>query len=163
MAKRTKRTFAKLGYSHMDVAEIVTLLNRLLADYTLYQQKLKGFHWNITGSDFFELHHIFSDMYKRAAEELDEIAARIRLLGQIPLSTYAEYIKISKITETEASKTSYEIAQIVVEDIQTLLILIDDIIEEAQEINDYGTEQMLKLFAYKFEEEHWKLSAYIRS
>ena len=50
-----KRTFTKLGYTHMDTAEIVTLLNRLLADYSVYQQKLRNFHWNVSGQDFFEL------------------------------------------------------------------------------------------------------------
>ena len=66
MITAEKKAFAKLGYSHLDTAQIVTILNKLLASYAVYQQKLKNFHWNIIGQDFFELHELFEKMYSRA-------------------------------------------------------------------------------------------------
>ena len=99
MVTTAKRTFIKLGYSHLDTAEIVTQLNRLLSGYSVYQQKLRNFHWNITGQEFFELHDLFEEMYKRAINETDEIAERIRLFGQRPASTFDEYLKLSIIKE----------------------------------------------------------------
>lgn len=162
MTTTAKRTFIKLGYSHMDTAEIVTLLNRLLSGYSVYQQKLRNFHWNVTGKDFFELHNFFEEMYKRAITETDEIAERIRLFGQKPVSTFTEYLKLSRIKEESAKPGSFEMAKIVLSDIRNLLENMEEIINVAQDINDNGTEHMLQSFIYKMEKEHWMLTAWIK-
>ncbi|MFO7656645.1 MAG: DNA starvation/stationary phase protection protein [Bacteroidales bacterium] len=162
MASKAKRTFIKLGYSRMDTAEIVTLLNRLLSGYSVYQQKLRNFHWNIVGQDFFELHNLFEGMYKRAIKETDEVAERIRLFDQKPVSTFTEYIKFSDIKEESTEPTSFEMANIVLSDIRSLLENIEEAINAAQEINDNGTEYMLKSFIYNMEKEHWMLTAWIK-
>ena len=36
-------------------------LDTLLADYHLYYQKLRNFHWNIVGRNFFDLHQKFEE------------------------------------------------------------------------------------------------------
>jgi starvation-inducible DNA-binding protein len=162
METKAKRTFIKLGYSHMDTAEIVTLLNRLLSGYSVYQQKLKNFHWNITGQDFFELHNLFEKMHKRAINETDEIAERIRLFGQRPASTFKEYLKLSNIKEEVEEPTSFEIAKIVLDDIRNLLENMEEGINASQDINDNGTEYMLKGFTFQMEKEHWMLTSWIK-
>ena len=37
----------------------VEQLNVLLADYHIYYQKLRNFHWNVVGENFFDLHEKF--------------------------------------------------------------------------------------------------------
>ena len=162
MVTTAKRTFIKLGYSHLDTAEIVTQLNRLLSGYSVYQQKLRNFHWNITGQEFFELHDLFEEMYKRAINETDEIAERIRLFGQRPASTFDEYLKLSIIKEEYTEPTSFQMAKIILNDIRILLENMEEGINAAQEINDNGSEFMLKGFSYNLEKEHWKLTAWIK-
>ena len=162
MTTKQKRTFAKLGYSQVDTAEMVTVLNRLLSGYSVYQQKLRNFHWNITGQDFFEIHNLFENMYKRAITETDEIAERIRLFGQRPASNFTEYLKISTVEEVSAATTSFEMAKIILSDIRTLLESMEDGINAAQEIGDNGTEYILKSFIYNMEKEHWILTSWIK-
>jgi starvation-inducible DNA-binding protein len=162
MATSSKKTFAKLGYSHMDTAEIVTLLNRLLSNYAVYQQKLRNFYWNVAGSNFFEMHHQFEQMYDRALRETDRIAKRIRLFGQKPLSTFSDYLKQATINEETARVPSFEMANILLLDIRTLLELMEAGVNAAQEINDNGTMHMLKSFIYEMEEDHWMLTAWIK-
>ena len=43
--------------------EIANELNSLLANYQIYYQNLRGFHWNIQGRNFFELHEKFEELY----------------------------------------------------------------------------------------------------
>lgn len=160
MDTTVKKTFAKLGYSHLDTAEIVTLLNRLLASYSVYMQKLRNFHWNVDGPDFFEMHQLFEGMYKRAFEETDEIAERIRLFGQRPVSTLTEFLKQSSIREEFSSATSFEMAGKILNDLRELLENMEDAVVAAQEIKDNGTEYMLKSFIYNMEKEHWQLTAW---
>jgi starvation-inducible DNA-binding protein len=144
----------------MDTAEIVTYLDRILASYSIYYQKLRGFHWNLTGPDFFELHEQFGKMYARAAEEIDEIAERIRLFDNYPLSTMAKYIEVSEIKEQEPPVTSFEMVKIVIADIRTLLDLLEQAVQSTKVINDLGTEWMLMSYMQQFEKEHWMLTAW---
>ena len=35
------------------MSKTINELNKLLADYQIYYQNLRGFHWNIKGQQFF--------------------------------------------------------------------------------------------------------------
>jgi starvation-inducible DNA-binding protein len=62
---------------------LVTELNTLLANYQLYYQNLRGFHWNIKGDAFFTLHLKFEELYGDAVLKIDEIAERCLRLGEL--------------------------------------------------------------------------------
>lgn len=156
----TKMTFSKLGYSHLDTAEIVIMLNRILSNYSVYQQKLRGFYWNVIGQDFFEMHSQIGKMFERAVDETDQIAKRIRLFGQNPNSTFTEYLKQTHITEVSKKVTSFEMASMILTDIRILLELMEKGIDAAEQINDNGTKFMLQSFIYQMENEHWMLTAW---
>ena len=66
-------------------------LNRLLANFQLYYQNLRGLHWNIKGKSFFELHVKFEEFYTDSQEKIDFIAERILTLGGTPLHTFTDY------------------------------------------------------------------------
>ena len=51
----------------------VVSLNTLLADYHIYYQNLRNFHWNILGENFFDLHNKFEELYGDARLKIDEI------------------------------------------------------------------------------------------
>ena len=157
-----KKTFAKLGYTKMDTLEIVTLLNRLLANYSVFQQKLRKFYWNITGQDFFNLYGQFHEMYVDSTHKTENIAERIRLFGQNPLSTLGEYLEIATIGEEKASTTSYEMAGIILENIRELIDNMEEGIDATKKNSDNGTEYMLKSFIHDLERDHWKLTAWMK-
>ena len=86
-----------MSYLNLDKKKtngIVNELNILLADYHLYYQKLRNFHWNIVGKNFFDLHIKFEEMYEDAKLKIDEIAERILTLRYQPVSNFTEYLKI---------------------------------------------------------------------
>jgi starvation-inducible DNA-binding protein len=41
------------------MAQTTEHLNQLVADYQVLYQKLRSYHWNVTGRDFFTLHPVF--------------------------------------------------------------------------------------------------------
>ena len=62
-----------LNYLHLNesaVANVVIGLNQLLADYQIFYQNLRGFHWNIKGHGFFVLHDKFEDIYDDVANKI---------------------------------------------------------------------------------------------
>lgn len=76
-------------------------LSHLLADtYTLYL-KTHSFHWNVTGPMFQTLHTMFEQEYTELWAALDEIAERIRSLGEPAPGSYAAFVKLTSIEEEE--------------------------------------------------------------
>jgi len=63
--------------------ETIAALNILLADYHMHYQKLRNFHWNVTGSNFFELHEKFEELYEDIKLKIDEIAERIFIFKKL--------------------------------------------------------------------------------
>jgi len=94
----------KLGWKPEQIDKISHALNSVLANYSIHFQKLRNFHWNVTGSDFFDLHLEFEAQYKEAAEHTDEIAERIRVFGETPFSTMKEYLDESEIKESSSTQ-----------------------------------------------------------
>ena len=43
--------------------------------------QVKQAHWNVKGSDFWQLHKLFDEVAERAAEWVDEFAERVTALG----------------------------------------------------------------------------------
>lgn len=62
-------------------AKVVKILNQHLADAFDLQSQVKQAHWNVKGSDFWQLHKLFDEVAERAAGWVDELAERVTALG----------------------------------------------------------------------------------
>ena len=71
-----------IGISDQQRLQISEGLAQVLADTYLLYSKTHGFHWNVTGPMFNTLHLMFMDQYTELWNALDEIAERIRALGE---------------------------------------------------------------------------------
>ena len=101
-----------IGISSEDRATIALGLKRLLADsYTLYLQT-HNFHWNVTGPQFRELHLMFEEHYTELATAVDEIAERIRTLGEVAPGTYKAFSALSSIPEVDDVPEAREMIRI---------------------------------------------------
>lgn len=71
-----------IGINESGRKEVATALEQVLADtYALYG-KTHGYHWNVEGPRFSTLHAVFEEQYREEWAALDEIAERIRTLGE---------------------------------------------------------------------------------
>ena len=119
--------------------KVINLLNELLANYQIYYQNLRGFHWNVRGNRFFVLHAKFEELYNDAIEKVDEIAERILTLGGVPLHSYAAYAKVATLKAKENITDGDECLRGVVDNIQVLLKQERELLNVAAEIGDDGT------------------------
>jgi starvation-inducible DNA-binding protein len=141
---------------------ITNHLNELLADYHLYYQKLRNFHWNIYGDSFFELHNQFEELYDEAREQIDELAERILALGNRPVSNFSEYLETATIEEAQGSFTAPQMVELVVADFEILVKKLKKGIAVTQEGEDVGTEDLLTGYLKATEKHHWMFSAYLK-
>ena len=107
-----------IGISAGDRGRIAEGLSRFLADsFTLYL-KTHNFHWNVTGPMFNSLHTMFEAQYNEQWMALDETAERVRALGFNAPGSYAEFIRLTSLSEepglTEAPDWREMVRQLVV-------------------------------------------------
>ena len=135
-------------------------LNVLLADYHLYYQKLRNFHWNVIGHNFFDLHIKFEEMYDDAKLKIDEIAERILTLRFQPTSNFTDYVKLSNIKESPSDTKDLKMVEILLDDHGKLLKQMRTVVEKADAAGDEGTIDMIGGFIGHIEKISWMLDAW---
>jgi len=159
--KLAKARPVKLGWSAKETKHIATALNELLANYSVHYQKVRNFHWNVKGSDFFDLHELFEQLYNEAFNNIDAIAERIRVFGETPLSTMKDYLDKADIKETGTDLDSDIMVRETLSDFRILLDSMIKTVDVAIDQEDSGTEEMVKKFINTIEKHHWMLSAFL--
>jgi starvation-inducible DNA-binding protein len=160
MKTTEKRVFKKLGYKENESEKIVESLNKLLANYHVHYQKLRNFHWNVTGSDFFDLHEKFEELYDEAKINIDLIAERIRVFGMTPYSLITDYLEHSDIKEVGTDLPSKEMVDEVLKDFEILNDNLDECAKRVADLGDSATEDMLIAFIKDIELHHWMLTSF---
>lgn len=156
------KTFRKLGFSDEETDEVVSTLDNLLANLQVHYQKLRNFHWNVEGKDFFELHAQFELEYNDVKIQIDEVAERIRVFGRKPTSTMAGYLALSEIEEAGEDITSENMVKEVLNDFEVLLSFMVEAVESAENIGDSATADLITGFLKRTEQRHWMFSAWAR-
>ena len=109
-------------------------MNELLANYQVYYQNLRNFHWNISGEHFFDLHEKFEALYEDARLKIDEIAERILTLRLRPMSTFSDYLSTAEIVEAGEIHDSRKMVTAILQNHQVLISNMRDIIKSADDI-----------------------------
>ncbi len=149
-----------LGLDKEKTSKTVEELNVLLADYHLYYQKLRNFHWNVIGKNFFDLHEKFEELYDDAKLKVDEIAERILTLRYTPISNLTDYLKASNLKESKADLTDYEMIETLLKDHGTLLKQMRSVVETADKAGDEGTIDLIGAYIRELEKTSWMLDAW---
>ena len=137
-------------------------LQILLANYQLYYQNLRNFHWNVGGNDFFELHAKFEELYNDASDKVDEIAERVLTLDGHPLGNFSDYVAISTIQEANSNCSGADMVKQVIESHKVLIAKVKEVIVEANENDDEGTLDILPAYVSYLEKLNWMFKAYLR-
>lgn len=152
-----------LNLNEDKLSNVVIELNQLLADYHLYYQNLRNFHWNIVGENFFELHGKFEELYVDARTKIDEIAERILTLRFHPMSNYSDYLKQSSIEEQNIELTDSEMVTKILNNHQILISQLRKVVATAEQADDEGTLDMAGAYIRELEKNSWMLDAWNKS
>ena len=100
-SKPAKENSIDLGMTDKQRKSIAAGVSKLLADSYMLYIKTHNFHWNVEGPMFNTLHIMFMEQYTEQWNSLDNIAERIRALGEYTPGTYKEFSELTSIVETE--------------------------------------------------------------
>lgn len=140
--------------------QVVKGLNGLLADATVFYQKLRHYHWNVEGRKFFELHEKFEELYTGWADSIDEVAERVLMIEGVPLHTLASMLEAAHLKEDESVPSAPEMVDAILGDLQTLHERAGKVVETAEEAGDRGTANLLDDLRDGMEKDLWMLRSW---
>jgi starvation-inducible DNA-binding protein len=145
----------------MSTSDLTQELNHLLSDFHIFYQNTRGFHWNIKGKRFFELHMKFEEFYTESLTAIDEIAERILTIGGAPLHTFDDYREVSDLKVYKNISADTECVEAVKEQYIQLIAQENKVKDIASEIGDNETEDMMIGLINTQQKTIWMLNAWL--
>ncbi len=150
-----------LGLDEAKAKKVADRLNDLLAAYQVYYMNLRGYHWNLKGEKFFEMHEKFEAFYDDAKMRIDEVAERVVTVGFMPDHTYSTFLEKSDIKEHPNVTDPAEAVKMILKGIRKLVEIERDILKLGEEAGDEGTVDMMGSYINENEKLAWMLNAYL--
>ncbi|GAA3907331.1 Dps family protein [Halomonas cibimaris] len=150
-----------IGLQKTSAEQLAEKLNELLANYQIFYMNVRGYHWNVKGQDFFQLHEKFEEFYDDLLTKVDEVAERILTLGYTPVHAYSDYVKLSRISEDKNVSDGAACVQGVVKGFQTIIELQREMLTLSEDAGDEGTADQAGQYIREQEKTIWMLNAYL--
>ncbi len=150
-----------IGLDNNKAKHLAEKLNELLANYSIFYQNTRGYHWNIKGEKFFELHLKFEELYNDLILKIDEVAERILTLGHTPKHNYADYRATSKIKESIQVSNGITAIEDILASFQTIIILQRELLTISSDADDEGTNALMSDYISMQEKLVWMYSSFL--
>ena len=151
----------QIGLDDAKCKELAGLLNELLANYSIFYQNTRGYHWNIKGEKFFELHLKFEELYNDLLLKVDEVAERILTLGATPNHNYSDYRKVSSVKESTQVSDGMKAVAEVLDSFKTTITLQRALLSLSEKAGDEGTNALMSDYIRAQEKLVWMYSAFL--
>ena len=150
-----------IGLDNNKAKHLAEKLNNLLANYSIFYQNTRGYHWNIKGEKFFELHLKFEELYNDLLLKIDEVAERILTLGYTPMHNYADYQITSKIKESLQVSDGIKAVEYILVSFQTIIIFQRELLTISADAGDEGTNALMSDYIRLQEKLVWMYSSFL--
>ncbi|MBL0315836.1 MAG: DNA starvation/stationary phase protection protein [Flavobacteriales bacterium] len=150
-----------IGLDDKKAKKLAEKLNVLLANYSIFYQNVRGYHWNIKGEKFFELHLKFEELYTELQLKIDEVAERILTLGSVPQHSYSEYKKHAQIKESSQVSEGKKAVENILASFKTTITLQRELLELSGAAHDEGTNALMSDYIRAQEKLVWMYSSFL--
>jgi starvation-inducible DNA-binding protein len=151
----------RIGLDNEKTKELAELLNDLLANYSIFYQNTRGYHWNIRGDKFFELHLKFEELYNDLLVKIDELAERILTLAYVPFHKFTDYLGTTMVPESNEVSDGNKAIEEILAAFKAILTKQRKILDLSAEIDDEGTNALMSDYIREQEKLVWMYSAYL--
>ena len=146
-----------IGISDTDRKTIAAGLSRLLADSYSTYLKTHNFHWNVEGPMFATLHTMFETQYVELATAVDDIAERIRALGEPAPGSYTAYSELSNVADETGHPEALDMVRQLVTAQETIARTAREVMPLAESAGDEPTADLLTQRMQVHEKNAWML------
>ncbi|NWO08184.1 MAG: DNA starvation/stationary phase protection protein [Alteromonadaceae bacterium] len=150
-----------IGLDTAKTEELAGALNQLLSNYQIFYMNVRGYHWNIKGDNFFELHVKFEELYDDLLLKIDEIAERVLTLGHRPAHAYSTYMEMSEIPERKDVTDGKQAMENIVESFGKIISKQRELLNMAGDADDEGTNALMSDYISEQEKTVWMYRSYL--
>jgi starvation-inducible DNA-binding protein len=150
-----------IGIDPKERKQVCKGLSKLLADSYLLYLKTQNYHWNVTGKMFQPLHTLFEEQYIDLAEAVDQIAERIRALGEFAPGSFSAFTKVTSIKEENSIPIAEEMIHNLVIGNEAVVKTAREIINLCDEAEDDVTTDLMIERMQRHEKNAWMLRSMI--
>ena len=123
-------------------AEIANVLNQAVAETVVTTMLAQNYHWNVTGMAFGPLHELFQTIYEDHFIGQDDLAERIRAIGETAEGKLATHLDRSKVDEGDEGASDVAMIRHLMEAQQTIGATLAGLSEVAASHGDVRTEDL---------------------
>ena len=141
---------------------VVDGLNLVLADSYALMALTHLAHWNVEGTDFFQLHKAFQAQYEDLFEAVDEIAERVRALDAYAIGGLSVFERTAQMEEFKSPMPQKDY-------VAALIVAHEKVVDDATRTrdtaglaNDLQTQDLLIKRLEFHEKTLWMLKSYLK-
>jgi starvation-inducible DNA-binding protein len=153
------RTMAKeVSQENREDHPVVQHLQREVANSFVLYANYKHYHWQTFGPFFRDLHLMFDEFAKDVLETTDQLAERVRMIGQDVQNVQLK--QMQEAASVHSAAPGQNIREMIEEADANLLVVIKDMrdgAKAAEESNDPGTVDVFSRIVQIHEKHEWFL------
>lgn len=145
--------------------KLYKLLSDTQASLFVLFQKTWNYHWNVSGTDFPQLHELFGGQYEAMFEEVDRISEHMRYLNIRPVSTMTRMVEVSSIDGPANGNQVIDakgMVQQLLADNERIIEMFKDISEESEKQRSYATANLVQDLMEAHGVNVYKLRSYLQ-
>lgn len=142
--KQVRSLQHELSRENTPDSPVVQELRRQVGNAFVLYANYKHYHWQTYGPLFRDLHKLFDRLAKDVLGTLDELAERVRMIGQDPPAHLLEAVDLASVGVAAPHSTMREIVE---EADRHLLVVINEMRRAAKVADEHGDPGTVDLFS----------------
>jgi starvation-inducible DNA-binding protein len=136
---------------------IVASLQKQVANAFILYLNYKHYHWQTFGPLFRDLHRLFDEFAEEVYGTIDELAERVRMIGQNPVSRIEEFLQTASISSAAQSNDMREMIREANQNSLKIIKEMREAVRIADDNDDPGTADVFTRFVQIHEKHEWWL------
>lgn len=132
-------------------------LKKVLSDTFILYFKTHSFHWNVEGPQFKALHEMFETQYNELWKATDEIAERIRALGDYAPNNLEAIASHASLQETGQTPDARAMVEMLANDNAAIVEVMRPVLHTAEDKDDEVTVDLMIQRMAAHEKAAWML------
>lgn len=142
--------------------ELYQSLHKAQTSLFCLMQKTWVYHWNVVGSDFFQLHEAFGDQYTTMQSELDRLTEHMRYLRMKAITQLSRVVETSEISDATTNPTDRLMVSQLLSDNKKMIELLTSVVKESEKTNQYTTSSIAEDLMETHGKFAWMLRSYLK-
>jgi starvation-inducible DNA-binding protein len=127
-----------------------------------FYTKVHSHHWNVEGSDFYEYHKLFEDIYTEVYGAIDPYAENVRKLGGYMPTSYHTLSMLTKIEDEDRVPSKDDMIQELLQDSERIQIVLKKNYDAAEAAGEHGLSNFLAERMDNHKKHAWFLRASLK-